>query len=230
MLDYLNHRAFGHFINTYNIADAHTKALERIARVGAEVTVLVHGEPVKTKEVLFMNLMIDNPLDRTIPPTTDWTNEAAIKEYAEKEILGKVIPEGFTYSYGNELQEPIDQVSRVIEMLNEDHSSRKASVRIGSPQRLFEQDPPCCMVVDSKERNHRLNMFLLFRSHDYGGALYPNLRAFAMLQERIAKGVGASVGVLGCTSLSAHVYEHDWGKLLPVCDVCEQVSELIKNT
>lgn len=213
MFDLYDTKGIGYIIKAYSPADAHIQALDLIGRVGQEVTVIAGGQPIKTKEILFLNLLISNPLDKTIPLRTEWTSEAAIKTYAEKEILGKVIPDGFTYTYGSELQEPIDQISKVVEMLKEDHSTRKATMRIGSPSRLFEQDPPCCVTVDSKERKSRLNMFLVFRSHDYGSALYANLRGFAMLQKRIAKEVGIAVGMMGCTSFSAHVYEYDWGKL-----------------
>lgn len=214
MMDIYNDHGIGYLVNAHSAADAHVQALKLIAEEGHEVTVLEEGNrPVKTKEILFCNILIRNPLDKTHSPKSDWTSEAALEEYANKEILGKIIPEGFTYTYGNEMQEPIDQVARVIEMLKADHSSRKATMRIGSPKRLFEQDPPCCVIVDSKERQNRLNMFLVFRSHDYGSALYQNLRAFGMLQAGIAQGVGVAVGSLGCTSYSAHVYERDWEKL-----------------
>jgi thymidylate synthase (methanogen type) len=213
MFDIYDKNGIGYLLYCYTPADAHIKALDLIKECGQEVTVIAGERPVKTKEVLFLNLLIMNPLDKTIPERNEWTSDVAIENYANKYIIGKVIPEGFTYSYGNELQEPIDQVARVIEMLKEDHSTRKATMRIGSPQRLFEQDPPCCVIVDTKERKSKLNMFLVFRSHDYGSALYSNLRAFAMLQKKIADGVGVAVGKLGCTSFSAHVYEYDWWKL-----------------
>jgi len=203
----------GHFIEAYSCASAHILALDTISKYGYPVTVIAGGRPVRTAEIQFMNLVIINPLDPTVPQSTEWTSEVAIRAYADKEILGKIIPDGFTYTYGSELQEPVDQIARVVEILKEDPSSRKATMKIGSPQRLFEQDPPCCVIVDLKLRKHLLNMSLVFRSHDYGSALYPNLRAFGMLQQQIADLIGCGYGILTCTSFSAHVYESDFPKL-----------------
>lgn len=212
----------GQTVIEHSAARAHEKSLELIAKYGESIEVIVHERVpgghalkyVKTKELTFLNVVITNPLDPSISKKSEWTSQEAIREYANKEIIGKVIPEGFTYTYGNDLQEPVDQIARCVEMLKEDMSSRKATMKLGDPRiTLWATDPECCVIVDLKVRKGRLFESLVFRSHDYGGAAYANWRAFGMLQQEIANKLGVGVGTLNCTSYSAHVYEHDFSKL-----------------
>jgi thymidylate synthase len=106
------------------------------------------------------------------------------------------------------MRHPVNQVKLVIEKLKEDRNSRQATIMLGDGNCLKEESPACCRIVDFKIRDNLLNMFLLFRSHDIT-AYYPNLRAFAKLQEFVSNEVGVEIGVLGVTSESLHLYEGD---------------------
>jgi thymidylate synthase len=197
-------------------AEAHIKALTHIADHGSYV-LTEHGP---THEIIFLNSVILSPLSKDVPAYTEFTSENAIQEYARKEITGAIVPSGFQYTYGKEIhnwefenQGKINQREACIELLRNFKNTRRATMRLGNPGMLQSSDPACCCIVDWKYRAECLNMFLVFRSHDYGSAYYPNMRGFAILLEEVAQEIGMIPGIMGCTSMSAHVYKGDWWKL-----------------
>jgi thymidylate synthase len=197
-------------------AEAHIKSLTHISEASSFV-ITEHGP---TYEVIFLNSVMSNPLSKDVPLYTEFTSENAIQEYARKEITGAEVPPGFQYTYGKEIhnwefenQGKINQREACIELLRNFKNTRRATMRLGNPGMLRSSDPACCCIVDWKYRAECLNMFLVFRSHDYGSAYYPNMRGFAILMEEVANELDMTVGVMGCTSMSAHVYKGDWWKL-----------------
>lgn len=191
----------------FSIANLSDLMMREIKFVGKNVNIKVGDKVVKTREILNAHGIIYYPLTMSYPEMGRWKNEAALKVYFD-EVMTDKIPGGFTYTYGFLMRHPVNQVDLVIEKLKEDRNSRQATIMLGDGNCLKEESPACCRIVDFKIREDYLNMFLLFRSHDIT-AYYPNLRAFAKLQEYIANEVGAKIGVLGCTSESLHLYEGD---------------------
>lgn len=196
-----------HFLQAYTIADMNELILNTVKECGKNVKINIGDQEILTRELIFCNTKILYPQNRSIATRTKWTNINALEEYT-KEIITDKIPEGFTYSYGSLMMHPINQVARIIEILKNDSNSRQATIMLGDGKCLLEKEPPCCRIVDFKIRYGKLNMFLLFRSHDIT-AWFPNLWAFTHLQQNVANELNIPIGFTGCTSESLHLYNGD---------------------
>ncbi len=195
------------FLQAYTIADMNELVLDTVKKYGKNVNIKVGDQEVLTRELLFCNTKILFPQNRSIATRTKWKNVKALQEYT-KEVITPIVPEGFTYSYGLLMLNPRNQVERVIEILRKDNNSRQATIMLGGAYCLWDKEPPCCRIVDFKIRNGKLNMHLLFRSHDIM-AYFPNLWAFTELQQIVANALNKYIGYVACTSESLHLYESD---------------------
>lgn len=196
-----------HFLHAYTLADMNELLLDMIRDEGKNVKIKVGSKEVMTRELCFVNSLIEFPQNKSIATRTKWTNEYALNEYS-KEITTDIVPPGFNYSYGNLIRKPVDQVEKVIEILREDRNSRQAIITIADRDWLGKDEPPCCRYADFKIRDGELNLYLAFRSHD-ATAYFPNIWAFAELQRLVAKEIGVQTGKLGVHSESLHLYEGD---------------------
>src|SRR3989344_5959738 len=79
--------------------------------------------------------------------------------------------------------------------------------------------------------NDKLNMFVVYRSHDIFKAGISNAFGLRALQEHIAKETCHVVGKLAITSNSAHIYEEDWenAKKLCMCEIWERPPKAADN-
>jgi len=197
-----------HFLQAYTLADMNELILNTVKKYGKNVYIKVGDQEVLTRELIFCNTKILYPQNRSIATRTKWKNKKALEIYTN-EVITDQIPEGFTYSYGSLMMNPRNQIERVIEILRNDPNSRQATIMLGGGYCLWDKEPPCCRIVDFKIRQGKLNMFLLFRSHDIT-AYFPNLYAFTHLQQNIANQLNVQIGFAGCTSESLHLYSGDF--------------------
>lgn len=134
---------------------------------------------------------------------------------------------GFEYTYGQRLcQYPdyttngccnMNQIKYVIKMLQEDSNSRRAQAITWNPffdadedYRYRPEDVPCLQLVRCVIVNGRLNMEVVFRSHDMLKGYYPNVLGLSYLMDYIVKEVGGvTKGYLRVVSMSPHVYTSD---------------------
>jgi thymidylate synthase len=91
---------------------------------------------------------------------------------------------------------------------------------------------PCLRLIDTKIVNGKLNFEVYFRSWDLYSGMPENLGGLAWLQRYMASELGIESGVLGFTSIKAHVYGHS---ILPLMlrtgnyDVAEKVKSYIEK-
>lgn len=199
-----------HFLHAYTLADMNELILDMIKAEGKNVDIKIGSEIKRTRELTFLNTLIEFPQNQSIATRSRWTSEEAMKPYIN-EVITNIIPDGFTYTYGSLMISPVlfpNQVERVIEILKKDRNNRQATIMLGDGSCLWDKEPPCCRIVDFKVRNGMLDEYLLFRSHDIT-AYYPNIRGFAELQRIVAGRIGIQPGKIGCTSESMHLYEGD---------------------
>jgi len=104
----------------------------------------------------------------------------------------------------------IDQILEVIMELRQSRSSRRAVMGMWAPAadlRVQKRDLPCNTHIYFDVRDGCLNMTVCCRSNDIlWGAYGANAVHFSMLQELIAFGVGAPVGVYRQMSNNFHAY------------------------
>lgn len=214
-----------HFLQSYTLAEMNEKILDMIKEKGRLVKIkipyiekvqnenreIIKYKNIDTKELMFMNTKIEYPQNQDVPKRTKWTSRRALEEYS-KEILTDIVPNGFNYTYGFLLKHPVNQIVEIIYKLKNDPNSRQATMMLGDATCLWDLEPPCCRIVDFKLRDNKLNMHLLFRSHD-ATAYYCNMFGFIKLQEYIANNLGINIGYAACTSESLHLYRGDWNLL-----------------
>jgi len=197
-----------HLTISDNVAIGFEKILSKVKRYGKNVKVIINEKEYNTRELYDYTAIIMYPENKEIPEKSRWQTESALDRYAEKFIMGDIIPDGVPYTYGNLMRCHVDQVEKCIEKLSKCSTDRQATIMIGDYNCLNMKEPPCCRVVDFKIRENKLNMTLLFRSHDI--TAWPvNLWGFAKLQKYIADRLNVGVGLICCHSMSLHLYDGD---------------------
>lgn len=210
--------SIGRFIRGKSITDAWHRGLNLIWRQGGE---LVDERGTRIKELLALQVVVENPYQEMIPPEYSW-NKDRLEAYANQ-LLSSENP-GFEYTYGERLRNwkipgdqqdmapsPVDQLEHIIRCLKGSPATRRATAVTWIPAvDNYKDEVPCMIVDDFKLRDGRLNLTVLFRSHDFAGAYPANLYGLARVLEVISAEVGASPGSISTTSASAHIYEHDW--------------------
>lgn len=209
----------GRFIRGRTITDAWHRGLNLIWRQGQE---LADERGTKIKELLALQVVVDDPYQEMIPHEYSW-NEERLEEYAAQLLSGE--NPGFEYTYGERLRswkvpesepspissESIDQLGHVVRRLKASPSTRRATAVTWIPPVDNARDEVPCMIVDDfKLRDGRLNLAIFFRSHDFAGAYPANLYGLARVLQYVSGEVGAMPGSISTTSASAHIYDHDW--------------------
>jgi thymidylate synthase len=208
----------GRFIRSRTITDAWRRGLNLIWRQGVEIT---DERGTRIKELLALQVVVVDPYTDMIPQEYSW-NQDRLEDYAAQLQSGE--NPGFEYTYGERLRSwkmpekpgqpvepPIDQIDLLIQRLKTNPNTRRATaVTWIPPVDSAKEEVPCMIVDDFKLRDGRLNLTVLFRSHDFAGAYPANLYGLARLLEYVSDQVEARPGSISTTSASAHIYDHDW--------------------
>ena len=146
--------------------------------------------------------------DNYIPQVTEPTISSEIKT---------------TYTYGSRLHGD-DQITNLISDLKQcNHSRRAISVTWRSNIDSTNKYPPCLILVDFKIQDEKLYMTCYFRSHDIYNAYCMNVLALQHLQMKVLNQIpdkqadpnpSLQPGHIMIISNSAHVYEHDFEKIV----------------
>lgn len=210
-------------IEAHNIKTAWLELLEHI-RVYGEPEADERGDNVL--EVLNTTCRISfNHLSsywymKDTPKGCVW-NEDRLSSYSNEFIEGEN-PEGFVYTYGERLRNPYDQISAVIRRLEDNPSTRRATMTTWQPANdLNNSEVPCMVLLDFKIRNHCLYVTGVWRSHDIYGAWYPNIVALANLSQYIADNCSTCVGLDMITvhSVSAHINRHNMDEAVRILEL-----------
>lgn len=197
---------------------------ERILRNGHEVVSRGGG----TRELRHVAVTLQRPLERMIATPGRHNNPfAAIAESIwvlagrnDVELLSHYIPRAADFSddgrtwragYGPRLRNwgGIDQVARVVEVLNGEPASRRAVMSLFDPAEDYQasRDVPCTNWISFSIRDGILDMAVTVRSNDLiWGFSGINTIEWSMLQEMIAAWTGTRVGSVTYFIASLHVY------------------------
>jgi thymidylate synthase len=109
----------------------------------------------------------------------------------------------------------VDQINYVIGALRDSSSSRRMVVQLFDHQDVIERhaDVPCTCTLQYLLRDGRLSAITYMRSNDVFRGLPHDLFCFTMLQELIARSVGAELGSYHHMVGSLHMYDGDAGDL-----------------
>jgi thymidylate synthase len=102
-----------------------------------------------------------------------------------------------------------NQIQRVITLLGNKPSSRKAVIQLFDASDLEKpyKDVPCTCTLQFAVRDNRLEMFTSMRSNDAFWGLPHDIFAFTMLQELIARSLGVELGIYKHFAASLHLYD-----------------------
>jgi len=116
--------------------------------------------------------------------------------------------DGEQYTYGQYLEK---QIAEVIRIYREDgHNTNQAFMAVGDAQSIYQDDPPCLRMIDTRIRDGRLDFFAYFRSWDLWAGFPSNLAAIQLLKEYMASEIGVEDGGLVAMSKGLHLYDYSW--------------------
>ena len=116
--------------------------------------------------------------------------------------------EGEQYTYGQYLEK---QIAEVIRMYREDgYNTNQAFMAVGDAQSIYQADPPCLRMIDTRVREGKLKFMAYFRSWDLWAGFPSNLAAIQLLKEYMASEIGVEDGELIAMSKGLHLYEYTW--------------------
>lgn len=180
-----------------------------------------------TRELRYVNLILENPLNRMINALTFNLTTAVPRTLLSTlldEINLNVIqfynPRAFEFSddgksiptnYGNRIRHfnGYDQLQLVIDQLKEDPTTRRAVIHIHEAGDHVRRYTPCIDCLHFLIRNNTLECQALWRSKNALSLLPYNLFEFTMLQELIASELCVPVGRFVQTITSLHYYLED---------------------
>ena len=116
-------------------------------------------------------------------------------------------------------REKVDQLGFIIRRLkNKPHSKQLSCVTFDpqidiQPHRPFNPSMPCMIALDVKFRDGKLNLFVLFRSHDFGRKAYGNYIGLGKLLNMLSHETGYDIGEVVCYSVSAHIRAKEFNSI-----------------
>jgi thymidylate synthase len=116
--------------------------------------------------------------------------------------------EGEQYTYGQYLE---TQIAEVIRMYREDgYNTNQAFMVVGDTKSIYQDDPPCLRMIDTRIRDGKLKFIVYFRSWDLWAGFPSNLAAIQLLKEYMSSEIGVEDGELVAMSKGLHLYEYSW--------------------
>lgn len=156
------------------------------------------GKPFSCLGELLWYLSADNRLD-------------FIRHYIERYVVESEDGERVLGGYGPRLfsQRGVDQVRAIIELLKRRPDPRQAVIQLFNAEDLSGlcKAVPCTTTMQFMIRKGRLDLLVTMRSNDAFMGLPHDVFCFTMIQEIIARTLGAVVGVYSHFVGSMHLYD-----------------------
>jgi len=166
----------------------------------------------RRKELDLVVVQINYPGTRPlIPDVPQGVPPPSTMEYVESYLpylMTAHRKDGEQYTYGQYLEK---QIAEVIRMYREDgHNTNQAFMAVGDAQSIYQPDPPCLRMIDTRIREGKLKFIAYFRSWDLWAGFPSNMAAMQMLKEYMASEIGVADGELVAISKGLHLYEYTW--------------------
>jgi len=166
----------------------------------------------RRKELELVVVQVNYPGTRPlIPDVPQGVPPPSTMEYVESYLpylMTAHRKEGEQYTYGQYLEK---QIAEVIRMYREDgYNTNQAFMAVGDAQSIYQDDPPCLRMIDTRIREGKLKFIAYFRSWDLWAGFPSNLAAIQLLKEYMAGEIGVEDGELVAMSKGLHLYEYAW--------------------
>jgi len=196
-------------VESFDLPSVWYRAVDLVYREG-EVFKVERGSEITLTKKLSVTLEIAHPEHR---PLIDEKAPCDIK-YVEQVYLSYLfLPEKSpeeSYTYGERLRNPVDQIGEVIKKYKEFKGDRQNVMVLRVPQDLHTQDPPCLTIIDTEVSDDKLHFFTYFRSWDGYAGLPANLAGLQILKEHMAEEIGLNPGKTVAYSKNLHLYERQF--------------------
>jgi thymidylate synthase len=168
-------------------------------------------EGTHRKEIPLVAVLIKNPGIRPLSPDVPAgvpapTTDEVIEEYLSY-LMTSDKKENEEYTYGEYLTPQIDEI---LERYKKGFDTNQMCMTIGGKESIYQKDPPCLRILDTRIQDNALHFVLYFRSWDLWGGFPTNLGGLQMLKEYMAKEIGVQDGTISAFSKGLHLYEHCW--------------------
>ena len=193
-------------IRAFDLPSAWYQAVNLIYREG-DIFRVEKGSEITLTKKLSVSLEIDHPEHR---PLIDEKAPCDIKYVEEVYLSYLFLPEKSpeeSYTYGERLRKPVDQIGEVVNKYKEFKGDRQNIMVLRIPQDLHIDDPPCLTIIDTEIYDDKLHFFPYFRSWDCYAGLPANLAGLQILKEHMAKEIGVQPGKTVAYSKNLHLYE-----------------------
>jgi thymidylate synthase len=199
-------------IQAKNPSEAWLRAVKLILSSGNKVGNL--------KEILYLIVEIENPLE--IDERVDKTFRSLVNlgkksgnewiTWGIKQLTPSTVLRWHDtyYSRITKYREKTNQLNYVVERLKRKPNSKQLFCITFDPEldirpnMPYSPKMPCLTALDFKDRNG-LNLFAVFRSHDFGRKAYGNYIGLGKLLREICEKSNRDLGRVICFSCSAHV-------------------------
>ncbi len=199
-------------IEGLTIGDAWYQCLTKALLEGRTYTIQQGSfEGVKRKEIPLVAVLIKNPNIRPLRPDIPAgvpapTTDEVIEEYLSY-LMTEEKKENEEYTYGEYLT---PQIEEIIIRYKKGFDTNQMCMAVGGRESIYQKDPPCLRVLDTRIQDDALHFVLYFRSWDLWGGFPTNIGGLQMLKEYMAKEIGVQDGSIAAFSKGLHLYEHCW--------------------
>lgn len=215
-------------VSGWNIDHIHKEVTEQIVRHGRNFN-FGGPEEIKRAREVFITLQlygaaIPDLLDGEAPEGFSWGGKKKMREFQQIAISEDTNIHGHDYTYQQLVRKweynqsgetfTFDQLQHVkecleCEILDEIESNRNIGVLYDPVKMKSEINKPCWNWFQVRYMGkRRLSIRVLFRSHDYGTALWANASFILfMFNHFVVKPLGCHISELIIVSASAHIYD-----------------------
>jgi thymidylate synthase len=199
-------------IDALSLSDAWYQCLKAALLEGREYVIQQGSfEGIRRREIELVAVNIScpdiRPLSPDVPngvplPTTDDN----IEEYMSY-LMTPDKQENEEYTYGEYLSPQIEEVIRRYRL---GYDTNQMTMCVGSKDSIYQKDPPCLRLIDTRIQDGKLHFIVYFRSWDLWGGFPTNLGGLQILKEYMASEIGVGDGEIHAFSKGLHLYEHAW--------------------
>jgi thymidylate synthase len=199
-------------VDALSLGDAWYQCLQKALFEGREYVIQQGSfEGVRRKEIELVAINISKPGIRPLSPDVPTgvplpTTDEGIDEYMTY-LMTADKQENEEYTYGEFLT---PQIEEIIRRYKKGYDTNQMCMCVGSKDSIYQADPPCLRLVDTRVQDGALHFMLYFRSWDLWGGLPTNLGGLQTLKEYMANEIGVQDGEIHAFSKGLHLYEHAW--------------------
>jgi thymidylate synthase len=199
-------------IDALSLGDAWYQCLQKALTEGREYKIEQGSfEGMRRREIELVAINISRPgirpLSPDVPPGVPLpTTDEVIEEYMSY-LMTPDRQENEEYTYGEFLS---PQIEEVISRYKKGFDTNQMCMCVGNEKSLYQADPPCLRLVDTRIQDGALHFILYFRSWDLWGGMPTNLGGLQTLKEYMAGEIGVQDGEIHAFSKGLHLYEHAW--------------------